>query len=396
MTTDTRRAEFDAYCGQRGLHCYHDWSLPAATALLRHFWQQVPNAANGELVGRIADGWIAHTATPEHPDRLYTVVLAAVPASAGFAVRVLCHDRDLSQADTAPEADAEVLELDDHTVALESERFLRRYRLSTDHDQDQLRVWQLFSPALAEWLTDQAPADFSFELQDGALCCFVPGALTDSDALDRLCLAAAHVLDRVNELAVAAPTTAQAAPGSRDSIIDAELAKHPFDSPPKSVWAAARAFGSPLGGGRAGRLGAEAFFREYSAARGFRRIDESRFRASHFGVTLVGEVTQVSVGRLEGIDYDAFLVWTTDEDGTGWSSVVLDVGNEVNTFAFAGLPETEAAESKQINITGNPTAVIVFAADGSPRRRSAKRLDAFLGEAAKVLRATVAAGTFRR
>jgi hypothetical protein len=395
MSTD--RAAFEAYCRERGLHCYHDWGLPAATALLRHFWQRVPNAANGALVGGIDDGWLAHTSTPEHPDRVYTVVLAAVPASAGFALRVLCHDRDLSEADTAPETDAEVVELDDRTVTLESERFLRRYRLATDHDQDQLRVWQLFSPALADWLADEAPPDFSFELQDGALCCFVPGEVTDPDRLDQLCLAAAHVLERVNELAAAAPTTAQTMPGSRDSIIDAELARHPFDSPPKSVLAASRAFGvSPFGGGRAGRLGAEAFFREYSAARGFRRLDESAFRASHYGVTLVGEITQVSVGRLEGIDYDAFLIWTTDEDGTGWSSVVLDVGEEVNTFAFAGLPETEAAEAKDINVTGNPESVIVFKADGSTRRRTAKRLDAFLAEATTLLDATVAAGRFNR
>lgn len=79
-----------------------------------------------------------------------------------------------------------MIKLDDRPVRLESEAFLRRFALSTDHDQDQdqLAVWQLFDPSLIEWLTEQAPPRFSFELQDGALSCFVPDFTADPDRLD--------------------------------------------------------------------------------------------------------------------------------------------------------------------------------------------------------------------
>jgi hypothetical protein len=48
----------------------------------------------------------------------------------------------------------------------------------------------------------------------------------------------------------------------------------------------------------------------------------------------------VSTGRLDGIDFDAYLIFTKDSSW-GWTAVVADVGEEINTFAFAKLPETE-------------------------------------------------------
>lgn len=393
------RPGFSAYCLGRGLEYYRDWGLPEATQFLRHGdMQVVPNAGNGTLVGGIENGWIAHVGYIDGGSkiRVSTVTLAHVPASVGFAVRVLCHDRDLSERDASnPGADTEVVELDDRSVQLESERFLRRYKLSTDHDQDQLRVWQLFSPALIHWLTDEAPQDFSFELQDGALCCFVPGVVAEPEALDELCRASARVLERVIELAAESTSTATSTAVTRDSIVEAELAKHPFETSPKSVRAAARRFGLwLLPGPRAWRLGNEAFFRAYSAGIGFRRIDEAEFRASHYDTPIPGEITQVSTGRLDGIEFDAYLIFTKDSSW-GWTAVVADVGKEINTFAFAKLPKTEAARAKDIEITGSTDAVIVFWADGGPRRRTRDRLDVFLAEARTLLAATIAAGRFR-
>jgi hypothetical protein len=393
------RPQFSAYCRRRGLEYYRDWGLPEATQFLRHGdMLVVPNAGNGTLEGEVEGGWIAHVGAIDGGSeiRVSTVVLAHVAASVGFAERVLCHDRDLSERDASnPGADAQVVALDDRLVQLESERFLDRYKLSTDHDQDQLRVWQLFSPAFIHWLTHEAPRDFSFELQDGALCCFVPGVLANAEQLDRLCRAAAHVLERVEELALGAPSTATAATGTRDQIVEAELAKHPFAAPPKSVRAAARKFGFwPLPGPRAWRLGNEAFFRAYSAAIGFRPIDVAGYRASHYDTPVPGEITQVSTGRLDGIDHDAYLIFTKDES-FGWTAVVVDVGNEINNYAFANLPETEAARAKDIEITGGADNVVVFWADGGPRKRTRERLDQFLTEARKMIAATIDAGTFR-
>jgi hypothetical protein len=393
------RPQFSAYCRQRGLEYYRDWGLPEATQFLRHGdMLVVPNAGNGTLEGGVEGGWIAHVGSIGGGSKIHisTVVLAHIAASVRFAERVLCHDRDLSERDASnPAADAQVVELDDRLVELESDRFLHRYKLSTDHDQDQLRVWQLFSPAFIHWLTDEAPRDFSFELQDGALCCWVPGVLAEADQLDRLSRAAARVLVRVEELALGAPSTAASARGTRDQIVEAELAKHPFEAPPKSVRAAARRFGFwPLPGPRAWRLGNEAFFRAYSTALGLRQIDVADFHASHYDAAVPGEITQVATGRLEGIDYDAYLILTKDES-FGWAAVLVDVGNEINNYAFANLPETDAAEAKGVQVTGGAEDVVVFWADGGPRKRTRERLDWFLAEARKLIEATIAAGTFR-
>ena len=123
----------------------------------------------------------------------FTLVLVGAIASSDYAIRVLCHDRRLDKRDRSnPDADREVVKLDDKEVHLESDRFLERYAVSTDHDQDQIAVWQLFSPGIIQWLTEEAPERFSFELQDGALACFVPGYVADEDELDALCAAAAR------------------------------------------------------------------------------------------------------------------------------------------------------------------------------------------------------------
>ena len=87
--------------------------------------------------------------------------------------------------------------MDDRQVEFESEALVGRYEISTDHDQDQVRAWQLFDPSVIRWLVDGAPDDFSFELQDGALCGFVPGALGEAGELDALCEATATVHTRV-------------------------------------------------------------------------------------------------------------------------------------------------------------------------------------------------------
>jgi hypothetical protein len=391
---------FERYAEAHGLHAYVDWGVPEATQLLRQgFMNQVPNAATGELAGGAGAGWLGHfmfsaqtSGGIEH--RMFTVVVAHVPESIGFAARVLCHDRGLDELTTSnPDADADVVELEDRAVTLESERFLQRYRLSTDHDQDQLRVWQLFSPAMIHWLNAEAPSDFSFELQEGALCCFVPGAAATDEELDALSAAAGRVRARVVELAEGAPSTA-AVGATRDGLIDAELERHPFERPPRSTWFAARRFGWwGMLTGRSWRLGTEAFFRAYVETIGFERITEAAYRAGHFDTPVPGELTQVAAGRLEGIDSRAHLLFTKDEGSslTGWTVVVLDRPLHSNTFAFAGSPEEEEAKAKGVDITGTGDANIVWRHD-VVRKRDAETLDDFLATARKLLAATIVAG----
>ena len=162
----------------------------------------MPNVVIGDLPGGLAGSWLAHFRIEHDDDRTYTVVVVAAEASVHYAVRVICHDRGLPDRDASnPDAEHQLVEMDDRQVEFESEALVGRYEISTDHDQDQVRAWQLFDPSVIRWLVDGAPDDFSFELQDGALCGFVPGALGEAGELDALCEATATVHTRVVEIA---------------------------------------------------------------------------------------------------------------------------------------------------------------------------------------------------
>jgi hypothetical protein len=164
-----------------------------------------------------------------------------------------------------------VVKLDDKEVRLESDLFLKRYAVSTDGDQEQLAVWQLFSPGIIQWLTTEAPERFSFELQDGALACFVPGYVSDEDELHALCAGAARIFARV--VAIDGPGAGTTGEGTRRGQVERELAEHPFEAPPQSIKAAAKAFRHGLVlGDRAWGLGAEAFFRGQAALVGWTNL----------------------------------------------------------------------------------------------------------------------------
>ena len=109
-----------AYAGERGLVYFDNWSLPEATQLLHHgFMREVPSVAIGDLPGGLRQSWLAHagfafTTRTEIERHYFTVAQAAVEASAGMAVRVLCHDRELPEFDRSnPDAERQTVELED-------------------------------------------------------------------------------------------------------------------------------------------------------------------------------------------------------------------------------------------------------------------------------------------
>jgi hypothetical protein len=361
---------------------------------MRHgFLQEVRSLASGDLPGGLEGGWIAqvdyaYEGRSEIERSPFTLVLAEAAQSNEFAIRVLCHDRGLSKRDRSnPDSDREVIELDDQAVRLESERFLQRYALSTDHDQDQLSVWQLFDPSLIQWLTAEAPAGFSFELQDGALSCFVPGYTAEEAKLDALCAAAARVFARV--VTLEGPGAEPPAGGSREGLVEQELAEHPFSAPPKSTKAAAKSFRRGLTlGDRAWALGAEAFFREHAAAVGFRRIPPSSYRANHLDTFLPGVLAQVAQGGFAGGEIEAFLVLTNDEsyDDMGWSALVVDLRSAAPGLARAqALPRGVSSERGSIEASTDGRSLILTALDGGARDRSAAEFEAFFSACAQLL-----------
>jgi hypothetical protein len=387
-------AEYAAAHGLR--HREASLALPKATQLMRHgFLQEVRSLASGDLPGGLEGGWIAqvdyaYEGRSDIERSPFTLVLAEAAQSNNFAIRVLCHDRGLSKRDRAnPDADREVIELDDQAVRLESEQFLQRYAVSTDHDQDQLSVWQLFDPSLIQWLTTEAPAGFSFELQDGALSCFVPGYTAAEPELDALCAAAARVFARVVKIEGHGGDAGAPAAGTREEEVERELAEHPFSAPPKSIKAAAKSFRRGLTlGDRAWALGAEAFFREHAAAVGFRRIPPSSYRANHLDTFLPGVLAHVAQGGFAGGEIEAFLVLTNAEsyEDMGWSALVVDLRSATPGLARAqAIPRGVSSERGAIEASTDGRSLILTALDGGARDRSATEFQAFFSACAELL-----------
>lgn len=389
------------YAAAHGLtHRTASLALPKATQLMRHgFLQEVRSVARGDLPGGLRDGWLAqldyayegHTDIERSP---FTLVLTGAAASAGYAIRVLCHDRGLSKRDCAnPDSDRQVVKLDDRRVRLESTSFLARYAVSTDADQDQVAVWQLFSPGLIDWLTREAPAGFSFELQDGALSCFVPGYVAEPAALDALCAGAARVFSRVEQIDGDGGRRAPAAggDGTRRDLIDSELAAHPFAQPPKNIKAAAKAFRHGLLlDDRAWALGAEAFFRSHAAAHGFAPMGPSAFRAGHLTTALPGLLQRAAVGSLPGGEVEAFLVLTDSEDfdDMGWSNLVVDLDSPLRGLALAQrTPRGDSTVRGSMMVGTDGRSLILSALDGGSRDRTAAELEAFLAAARELVAA---------
>lgn len=400
MSDETRPppATLEAYAAKRDLY-YRPTSmaLPKATQLLRHgFMNEVTGLVRGDLAGGLKGAYLAqvdyvYAGSNDLKRSYFTLVLIQAPASLGFAVRVLCHDRVLSKLDmTNPDSEREIIEADDRAVKLESEGFLRRYALFTDTDQDELSVWRLFAPSLIDWLTADAPEGFSFELQDGALCGFVPGTLSADAEIDALCEASARVLKEVSRIGEGDGGGAlrPAAEGTRRSKVDEELAKHPFGTPPKTVKAAAKAFRrGPFIGDEAWKLGAEAFFREHARAAGFERIEPSEFRGSHMDTFLPGVLAHVGKGPFGRSGAEAFLIFTNAEnyEDMGWTYIVAAVRSQADLAAVATLPMAINPERGKIGGSTDGRSVFMSTLDGGAQDRSAEELDAFFGSCRALL-----------
>jgi hypothetical protein len=383
-----------AYAARHGLlHRAASFGLPKATQLMRHgFMQEVPSLATGELPGGAGQGWLAqvnyaYEGRGDIERSPFTLVLVGAIASSDYAIRVLCHDRRLDRRDRSnPDADREVVKLDDKEVHLESDRFLERYAVSTDHDQDQIAVWQLFSPGIIQWLTEEAPERFSFELQDGALACFVPGYLVDEDDLDALCAAAGRIFARV----AAIDGDGRAATPGEDSgrgQVERELAEHPFERPPESVKEAAKPFRHGLRlGDRAWALGAEAFFRGQAARVGFEPIGTAAYRAGNLGTFLPGVLARAARGQV-GSGEEAFLVLTDSEDfdDMGWTNLVVEADSPLRAMALAGsVPRGDTAERGSMQVGVDGRSLILTTLDGGRRERNAEEFSTFFAAATEL------------
>ncbi len=298
------------------------------------------SAFSGELPGGLI-GTIAHHG------RL-TAVITSVPETSGYVRALSCRSRAVS-------VDRSYRKLEHvggwHEQELESNRFNDAFSLEVIEAQRTGWVFQVFSPSFITWLSDRAPGDISFELNEAHLCVAVPRRLEDESELDALCEAAQRIAGRLSEESLEEGVS-ESYEGDREleEKLRKQIGRVTWDQPPSSVqlsiaayarelgagivgWAkallafvictglgAAVAASVPLGIGgraiafavglglgallfllfraqaanrRASRVGLEAFVHEYARSRGFTIEDRRRFHAAHRGLSLPGVAQHV-------------------------------------------------------------------------------------------------------
>ena len=200
-----RRARSDfygAYAQQRGLSWQHQGFLPPATPLLRRgdtrradetFTGKLPGGLDGELAlytyeEKSSDG---QSKEIHH----FTVVLSELPGMGlrlpGLFVQRRSGFRFLD--------DAEDIFRSNERIELESEVLDRKCEIFANRACDANWLRQLFSPTFVDFLAEDAPEGFAFEVEHGVLCVNVNRHRGKANELDALCAAAETVAKRITE-----------------------------------------------------------------------------------------------------------------------------------------------------------------------------------------------------
>ena len=315
------------------------------------------------------DGQLIHHLYADGDDhRASTILLGQVPESTAFAPALVCRDRE-----TAGEMPAQLPAERWRETKLESSAFNERYRLLTLVGQHEGWMRELFSPRLVDWLTEEAPAGLSFELNQGNLAVSLPGKLETEDELELLASTAAELARRIHREAMEEDADPDLFDESAEiAAIEAVLPAVTWDRSPESVQEAVAAYrniaaGKPAvlakaalvaliaaavvgalvavifsapagvlvgavlviaifpiarlvaaaryrwGTASVDRVGEEAFVREYARSRNLKLRDRWRFQSQHRTLPLPGFADHVLAGEILGADLEGLFVMFSDD-----------------------------------------------------------------------------------
>ena len=181
-------SSYEALAAERGLQPVGTLGVGPLTPLLYESGNGVLQPAYGDSA-TIA----GHLAYTRNQTFRFNVVLAEVPSSTAFAPRLFCINKGRRTRDD----EFYGFEARDTRLWTESTLLNERYRVATGPFQDPNWMRQLFSPAFIDYLASKPPADFSFELAYGSLCCSVEDDDPGADGLAALHEAAAQVASRI-------------------------------------------------------------------------------------------------------------------------------------------------------------------------------------------------------
>jgi hypothetical protein len=124
----------------------------------------------------------------------YHAVFARIPESQPFVSRLSCDRKGRNVTD-----EHYGFEIRSSRLWTESIRLNDRFEVKCSPFQDDNWLRQLFSPTLVDWLADDSPGDFSFELAYGSLFCTIEADYPEADELTALWDGAATVAKRIHD-----------------------------------------------------------------------------------------------------------------------------------------------------------------------------------------------------
>ncbi|CAN5495657.1 hypothetical protein BH20ACT15_BH20ACT15_06030 [soil metagenome] len=283
----------------------------------------------------------------------------------------------------------------------ESTELDRRYVVEIAKGQGQNWLWQLFSPALINWIAHETPPDFAFKLETWAFTCEVPqwrgqarlDGEVDTEQLDLLVDCSGKVASRIrDEVLEEVGTGSASAPDSAQAYVD---------------WVAAPRHGRIVGAilKLAGADKPDDSVRQWGSARGIEPESTATFHARNINLPLPGAATDVLTGTLPGIAREGSIAWITFSSEVdieqNYVAVVGEIAGAQLPVAWVDPGEAavpgfgdeiapaalEAAKAGGLGVsTAGGTAAVIMGAPGGPISPiSGADVDALIPTAAKIL-----------
>jgi hypothetical protein len=180
---------YDALASSRGLTAAGSFSPGPVTPLLTR-----GSTLNPAYKGQLAEGVDGVIGPFSYGRFAYHAAFARLPESQPFVPRLSCDRKGRNVTD-----EHYGFEIRSSRLWTESIRLNDRFEVKCSPFQDDNWLRQLFSPTLVDWLADNSPLDFSFELAYGSLFCTIESDAPNPDELTSLWDGAATVAKRIHD-----------------------------------------------------------------------------------------------------------------------------------------------------------------------------------------------------
>ena len=290
------RAKLQEYADSRGLVLTSESPWPGyvpaeqQTGPVRHAIWSLAGKFPGGAVGRLR-----HQAVFGIDDRhgrrkgQHTIMVARLPETVGYVPMLCVRPAELMSGlyywggDQRPR----------DTQRFESTELDRRYIVEIAKAQGQNWLWQLFSPALIDWIAHETPPDFGFKLETGVFTCECPqwrgqGRMdgeVDTEHLDLLVECSGKVASRIrDEVLEEIGTGSASSPDSAQAYVD---------------WVSGPKHGKIIGAimKLVGAAGIDDSVNEWGAARGLEAESPATFHSRNITLPLPGAATDVVDGH---------------------------------------------------------------------------------------------------